>query len=376
MKKRLFQLLSIDKSLNESHIIINFCGIKVKFKNPKIYIKFLQGKNTLQEREIIANSPYWDALWYVQKYGYNFTRLEALDYWSINGWRKGESPSKYINVEFCASACGNINPIIAYQSKQWCFFPDNKNNFKDVDDAKRIKEYLDYKQTRQAKSVVYTCITNDYDDLKEIEIYKYIDSDWDYVCFSDNEELIKQGQCGIWEVRPLQFKDLDNTRNQRWHKTHPHILFPGYEKSVWIDGNINILTNKLYEVIRNTSQDILVPEHFKNLCIYTEYKDVMNAKLDDKDIINQELALIKNDGMPTNYGFAETNILYRKHHNEKIVSCMDMWWDFINKYSKRDQLSFTYVLWKHDIKPIDINISNTRLDIENYYAFAHKKGRG
>ncbi len=331
-------------------------------------------KFKLIEKDIIANSPYWDALWYVQKYGHKFTRYEALEYWCKEGWKKGESPSKYLNVEFCAPACGNVNPIIAYHSKQVCFFPDNKNNYKEENDFQRIQEYLDYKQTRQAKSVVYTCITNDYDDLKEIEIYKYVNKDWDYVCFSDNEEFINQGKCGIWEVRPLQFNTLDNTRNQRWHKTHPHILFPDYQESIWIDGNINILTDKLFRIIKNTDLDILVPEHFKNLCIYTEYQDVMKAKLDVKELINQELSLITNDGMPLNYGFAETNLLYRKHHNEKIINCMDMWWNFINKYSKRDQLSFTYVLWKHDIKPKDININNTRLDTKNYYVFGHKKG--
>lgn len=373
MKKFLSKLFSIKLSSDKKRIIITIFSLKIKLKN-FFYVED-SGNLVLLEKDIIANSPYWDTLWYVQKYGHKFTRYEALDYWYNEGWKKGESPSKYINVEFCAPLCQGINPIIAYHSKQICFFPDYKNNYKEENDPERIQEYLEYKQTRQAKSVVYTCITNDYDDLREIEIYKYIDKDWDYVCFSDNKELIKQGQCGIWEIRPLQFQKLDNTRNQRWHKTHPHILFPNYQESIWIDGNINILTNKLFESIKNTAQNILVPEHFKNLCIYTEYQDVIDAKLDDINLINEELSLIKTAGMPKNYGFAETNVLYRKHHKEIIINCMNMWWEFINKYSKRDQLAFTYVLWKYGIKPVDINISNTRLDIENYYVFGHKKGR-
>lgn len=366
-------ICSISVVENKQRVLVKFLGLKIKFKNPFFAEK--DATLVLLEKDIIASSPYWDPLWYVQTYNHNLNRCEALDYWYRIGWKKRENPSKYINIDFCRGACGGINPIIAYHSKQICFFPDDKNNYKDENDAQRIQEYLEYKKTRNAQSVVYTCITNDYDDLKEIEIYKYVDKDWDYVCFSDNEELIKQGNLGIWEIRPLQFAKLDNTRNQRWHKIHPHILFPEYEKSVWIDGNINILTNKLYETIKNATQDILVPEHFKNLCIYTEYQDVTKLKLDDGEIINQELAFVKNDGMPVNYGFAETNVLYRNHHSEKIVNCMNMWWEFINKYSKRDQLSFTYVLWKHGIKPIDINITNTRLDIKNYYVFGHKKGR-
>ena len=365
------KIFSIKVAKDRIHKTITILGIKIKIR--KGFFKKLQ--NYERDKKIIQESKFWNPLWYVQQYGYNFTRQEALEYWYRKGCKKGESPSKYINVKHCKIACGGLNPIIAYLDKELVFYPDNKNNYKEENDAERIKEYLEYKSTRQAQGVVYTCITNDYDDLREIEIYKYIDKNWDYVCFTDNQEHINLGQIGIWEIRPLFFNNLDNTRNQRWHKTHPHILFPNYEESVWIDGNINILTNKLYETIKQTPHNILVPEHFKNLCIYTEYQDVLAFKLDDIKVIKKELELIQKACMPANYGFAETNILYRKHHNETIVKCMDMWWDFIKKYSKRDQLAFTYVLWNCGIKPADINTSNTRLDIENYYVFGHKKGR-
>ena len=76
MKKIFAQILSVDKSENASHIIIRILGVKIKFQNPKMYIKFLRDHVTEQEKEQIVNSPYWDALWYVQKYGHNFTRFQ------------------------------------------------------------------------------------------------------------------------------------------------------------------------------------------------------------------------------------------------------------------------------------------------------------
>ena len=311
------QLFSFKKEDNK--VFIKFLNIKIKFKLP------IFSKGEFLQKEITANSQFWDDLWYIQKYGHNFTRQEALNYWCKIGWKKGENPSKYINVKYCGKACAGINPVIAYQSKQICFCPDNKNNCKEDNDSQRIQEYLDYKHTRKAKSVVYTCITNDYDDLREIEIYKYIDKDWDYVCFSDNEEMIKQGQIGIWEVKPLQFKELDNTRNNRWHKILPHKIFPQYEESIYIDANINILSEYLFNLVKQSDKVFMQPRHFKNMCIYKEYEDVLNAMLDDKKLILDELEFIKEAGMPKNYGFGENNILYRKHNDEKIIKINEDW---------------------------------------------------
>lgn len=42
---------------------------------------------------------------------------------------------------------------------------------------------------KKVRSVVYTCLTGGYDSLKE---HRYIDNDWDYVCFTDNKELLAQ----------------------------------------------------------------------------------------------------------------------------------------------------------------------------------------
>ncbi len=326
------------------------------------------------EKQIVANSSYWDDLWYIKTYNHNFTRKEALNYWYKKGWLKGENPSKYINTKYCLHRCNGQNPILAYLNKDLVFFPDNKNNYKDKSDATKITEYLEYKQTRKAKSVIYTSITNDYDDIREIETHKYIDKDWDYVCFSDNEDLIKQGQVGIWEIKPLQFCEKDSIRNQRWHKMFAHILFPEYEESIYIDGNINILSPYLFDLVKNTEKIFLQPKHFKNLCIYGEYKDVLSKRLDKRELIKKERDFIKNEGMPRNYGFGENNILYRKHHHQQIKNIMNDWWNMLSDYAKRDQLSLAYLLWKNNIKLEEHTFENARFQTDNFYIFGHKKG--
>lgn len=244
------------------------------------------------------------------------------------------------------------------------------------EDMKNIEKYLKYKNTRKAKSIIYTCITNDYDDINSIKTYRYINKDWDYICFTDNKEYISQKQIGIWEIHPLQYTKSDNTRNNRWHKLNPHKLFPDYNESIYIDANINILTSYLFDFIKEKNLPFILPNHYMRQCIYEEYKEVLRLKLDEKVLIKKEFELIKNSGMPKNYGLCENNILYRKHNLPDIIKLDEEWWNMVLNYAKRDQLSLMYLLWKNNIKIKDITFQNTKIDNENFYAFKHKKSRG
>ena len=388
----------------ECYKLVKFLGLKFYIKNKqKEYmlklendikndiknIEFLIDRNNSYiddiiikiKKNMLQNSRLWDAQWYLKTYGYNYYKTEALNYYIETGWKKKESPSKYFNTEYYllkyGSVLNNEIPIIHYltKGKYWCYYLDNKNNYKSKFDEKNIQNYLEYKNNRNAKGVVYTCITNDYDDIYEIKTYKYINKDWDYVCFTDNQEHIKKGQIGIWQIRPLAYCESDNTRNNRWHKIHPHILFPEYEKSIYIDANINILSNKLFNIINQKNTNIVLPEHFNTSCIYQELNWALDSGIDNYNIVFKQYELIKNSNMPKNYGFTENNLIYRKHSEREIIDLMDEWWYMVSNYSKRDQLSFVYLLWKRQIDIEDITFKNTRLDNDNFYVFDHKKLR-
>lgn len=324
------------------------------------------------EKQVIATSPYWDPLWYVQRYNHKFDRYEALEYWYKEGYKRGEYPSREIQRSIVDKKPSTIM-YHAVHTRSSLFFGRQGNLRHLPNEQTRIAEYLEYKSQRTAKGVVYCCITNGYDNISDMPIHRYCDKDWDYVCFSDDEKHLQAGQIGVWEIRPLFFSERDSTRNSRWHKTHPHVLFPKYEESIFIDGNVNILSDYLFRTIRAIGSNIVLPRHFKNLCIYQEYKDVLSANLDDVSLINEELKLIKETGMPEMYGMGETNILYRKHSENSVQKICDEWWDMISRYSKRDQLAFTYILWKHKILLQDITYENARMQKDHFFLFNHKK---
>ena len=221
---------------------------------------------------------------------------------------------------------------------------------------------------KQNKNVVYTCLTGNYDELY---LPEYIDNDWDYICFTDNEDLLKNDAYGIWKTYPLQFSELDNTRNNRWHKTHPHVLFPNYERSLYIDSNLIIRSDWIFKEIDKNGKDMLIPSHFERNCIYDEIETVKLLKKDDEQRVQKMIDFLNNHQFPHNYGMNENNCIYRKHNEPLIVEIMEEWWSFIRDYSKRDQLSLSYVLWKHGIKPSDIAIPNLRTKYKDFQFINH-----
>ena len=58
--------------------------------------------------------------------------------------------------------------------------------------------------------------------------------------------------------------------------------------------------------------------------------------------------------MPIHYGLGEMPIIAREHLKKECVSIMETWWEEFENESQRDQLSFTYAMWKNGYKITDL----------------------
>ena len=219
------------------------------------------------------------------------------------------------------------------------------------------------------KLVCYTCCTGGYDNISQYEV---INPNWDYVYFTDNEELIKQKRIGHWEIRPLAFSKLTNVKNARWHKVNAHILFPEYEYSLWLNANITIksenVINKIKQLIK---EDTLfsVPLHPNRNCIYDEAKVIIDLDIDYSKIVKSEIKFLKKEKYPTTNGLHETCILFRKHN--QLKNTLDLWWKMIKSYSKRDQLSFDYAIWKNNISVLPLYEKGTEHRTNGDFVFRY-----
>lgn len=200
------------------------------------------------------------------------------------------------------------------------------------------------------KKVIYTCITGNYD---EACTHTYLDDSWDYVMFTDNKHLLTMPRYKHWRIRPLQFYKMSNVKNARWHKINANILFPEYDYSLWIDGNIVIQSKDFFDRINSLIQKnvtISVPIHPVRNCIYDEAQIIKDLKIDNKNTVNQEMHKLRRLKYPKKNGLNETCIILRQHNNKKILHAQKQWWNMVKNYSKRDQLSYNWAMWNNNVK--------------------------
>lgn len=197
------------------------------------------------------------------------------------------------------------------------------------------------------KGVIYTAITGRYDSLPAKSIYNL--EDYDYVCFTTVDNIMNIPK--PWRavaIEPLQhiIPAKDQVKIARWFKTHPHLFFRNYEVSIWIDGNIKFIQNPNKYLADNAYDLLLIPEHPKRDCIYDEAKACIAMKKDTKENIEKEISFLKEEQYPEHNGLVQSNIIVRNHNKKECINLMELWWNIIQTYSKRDQLSFNYVCWK------------------------------
>lgn len=378
-KHKKYYFLSIPVYKNKT-TLNNEINIEIKQLNAKIDSLTFQLKLE-NDKALIRSSSLWNENYYItlsQFHPKKFPDIsDALEHYLTIGWKQGINPSPTFDGNSYLARYKNvkINPLLHFLKlgRFYYYWAYEKNAYSY--DEKQISTYLNYKKDRKTDRVIYICIIGNYDDLNEIKAYTYFDKEWDYVCFTDNHDLINQKQFGIWEIRPLQYTKMDNTRNNRWHKLHPHILFPEYKESIYLDANINIISPYIFNHLKEWNKKFLFPQHCCNFELYQENLNMIQSKIDHQDLLQNGIDQIKASGFPQGYGLSENNLIYRQHHDQQIINTMNDWWNMIEKYAKRDQCYFSYALWKNNLSVQDYLIPNTRILYNDFCVFIHKANR-
>jgi len=209
-----------------------------------------------------------------------------------------------------------------------------------------------------AKIVVYTCITGEYDILREVE---QPEDGIDYICFTDQKI-----ESNTWRINPIpEFLDsFEPAKIARCIKILPHIFLPEYNISVWVDGNIQVLGNIIELINVNLKNYFAIPKHPDRICVYEEGRAAIDLKKDEESTINNQLKIYKKKKYPENYGMVQSGILIRKHNDQRSIAVCTGWWNEVRQFSKRDQISFNYSIWK---KNVIIDIMNPNLIVSKYF---------
>jgi hypothetical protein len=190
------------------------------------------------------------------------------------------------------------------------------------------------------KTVVYTCIINNYDSLNEIQ---ELEENIDYLCFTNTEITSK-----TWQIVKIEnVENLDNSRFSKAPKIRPHLYLEDYDTSIWIDGNIQVKghINELLKSLDNTC--FHVSRHPSTNCIYKEAQVVVAYKVADPELVGKQMSKYRQEDYPENNGLIAGGIIIREHNAPFCIKISEEWWKEILCFSKRDQLSFNYIVWKN-----------------------------
>lgn len=209
------------------------------------------------------------------------------------------------------------------------------------------------------KICVYTCITGDYDNLKDLV---FPDKDFDYICFTNNRNITSN----FWKVIYIQDDKLDNLTLARKIKILGHEELKKYDLTIWLDGAMQLrkpLSTFMNECCDLDSYDMVGFKHRDRDCIYDEIDTCVYLFKENIENAKKIYDFLKKENYPEHNGLIESTVLVRKN-NDDVKKLMNLWFDMLSKYSRRDQLSFNYCLWKN---PINIQMLEMNVFDNDYF---------
>jgi len=195
------------------------------------------------------------------------------------------------------------------------------------------------------RKAVYTFIFGNYDTLKTPTV---MTDGWDYICFTDDNNL----RSNIWEVRQ-SIRDQEDLglENKRFASKHK-ILFDNYvgdyDLSLSVDGHLQIncdLDELINENLKPES-DMMICPHPTRDCIYDEAEVCKAIEKDNPRLIDEHMQRYRDAGYPTHNGLYSAKVIGRRHDRKSLKEMCKVWFEELQRGSRRDQLSLNYAIWK------------------------------
>ncbi len=224
------------------------------------------------------------------------------------------------------------------------------------------EEYFPFMKRQQI--AVYTCIAGGYDELLEP---LSISPECDYYLISDKKPE-KDTVFQYMDINQYLPKTVtDNTRKNRFCKINAHRIFPQYRYSIYFDGVFR-LESSITKFIHELPKTRIITSYKHDWAgLYMEAMRVILNKRDAEETVRNQIEHYWLEGMPENFGSVYCNILIREHNNPVCRKIMEDWWKQVEQFSRRDMISFPYVIWKNGYIIEDVKTIVDRFQQQNEY---------
>ncbi|KAK6931220.1 Protein of unknown function DUF616 [Dillenia turbinata] len=205
--------------------------------------------------------------------------------------------------------------------------------------------------------------------LSPVGISDYSQKNVCFVMFVDEETLTKlsaegnapddAGYVGLWKiviVRNLPYKDM--RRTGKVPKFLSHRLFPSSRYSIWLDSKMRLQTDPMLIIeyfLWRTKSEYAISNHYDRHCIWEEVLQNKRLNKYNHTAIDEQFNFYQSDGL-TKFDPSDPNNLLPSYVPEgsfivrahtpmsNLFSCL--WFNEVDRFTSRDQLSFAYTYLK------------------------------
>jgi len=191
---------------------------------------------------------------------------------------------------------------------------------------------------------VYTAIYGGYDQLRPHPPIEGVD----FHVFTDDDRLLDRDD---WEVHVAPSREPPRVAAKRHKVLGP--LSPSldrYAYTIWIDGSREITSARFVEeALADLGPDGIALHRATTECIYEESAGVSGRK-HELPRVREQVASYRDEGHPARSGVFAGGAIARTR-GSKIEAAMRAWWEEIEKWTLRDQLSLPVILRRHALWP-------------------------
>ena len=174
-----------------------------------------------------------------------------------------------------------------------------------------------------SRLVVYTCVTNGYDVIKKPSTLPSW-ADWKGLTEADSPD-------------------------NREPKLLPHKLFPEYDYSLWLDGNIDVIDAAFWDKVASLMDSGCLYAGVKHPSRDDAYEESLRILKNGRETacrLRRTVRFLRSEGLPRHAGLNENNIILRRHNAAEVVAMDELWWSLYRRFSHRDQMTWSYCIWK------------------------------
>ena len=215
----------------------------------------------------------------------------------------------------------------------------------------------------RSRRVVYTCLFGHSERFNEF-VYER-DPTIDFICFTDMPEL----QSEFWRIEKVERDELDAARAAKQRKILTHRFLSRYNASLYVDNTVRLkmAPAEIFDRYLDQSRSPLVCfRHPWRRCVYNEAREVISLDFDKSERVNTQMGRYRNLGYPEGNGLSKGAFLLRRHNDRILIPVMETWFEHVQSYSHRDQLSLPVAMWLHKFKPEFIDLDFNDNDILQY----------